>query len=299
MEKETVLAATDLREASDEALRQAHQWAQRRNARFVVCHILPRMVGSEMLFPQAIEREAIDQASFERRAAGVLRRRAETVTGRPSDELDVVVSAGSAHTEILRIAEQQHASVIVVGSHGHGVMARIFLGDVAERVAREARCPVLIARRHEATRRIVAATDFSRPSEDAVRIAAEEARLRDARLTLVTSIEGFMRDVAWMSEFGAVGNFVEDEYQAERRKVAEQLRQLLERVRSHGDVEVNDVSPAAAVVEAASRLPAELIVSGAVARGRAERRELGHVADKIVRHAPCSVLVVREVATAS
>ncbi len=294
-----MLAATDLRPPSDEALRQADQWARRRSARLVVCHVLPRMVGSEMLFPQAIEREAIDQATFERRAAEQLRRRVEALTERRPEELDIVVSVGSAHAEILRIGEQERAGIIVVGRHGHGVMARIFLGDVAERVAHEARCPVLIARPHEATRSIVAATDFSVPSELAVRIAADEARLRRARLTLVSSIEGFMRGVVWMSQFGAVGHFVEDEYQAERRKVEQQLRQLLDRVRSDGDVEVTDVSPAAAVVEAASRLHAELVVIGAAASRPVERRELGHVANKIVRHAPCSVLVVRDATSRS
>ena len=36
--------------------------------------------------------------------------------------------------------------LVVVGTHGHGAIARLFLGSVAERVARHAPCPVLLAR---------------------------------------------------------------------------------------------------------------------------------------------------------
>ncbi|HEX6837533.1 MAG TPA: universal stress protein [Polyangia bacterium] len=293
MAKQTVLAATDLREASDEAIRQAHEWARRRDARLVVCHIVPRMVGSDLLFPQAIQRQAIDQAEVGRRAAELLRQRAELVTGRPRDELDVIVDSGSADAECVRHARELHADLIVVGSHGHAGLTRIFLADVAERIVREAPCPVLVARPHPPTRRILVGTDFSQPAEQAIRLAAEEARLRGAKLTLMTSIEKYMREVSWMSGFGAAGDFVEREYQDERQKTERQLRQLLEREQITGDVEVTDLSPAAAMIETAGRIDADLVVIGAVGARWLERLRLGRVAEKLARHAPCSVLVVR------
>lgn len=51
--------------------------------------------------------------------------------------------------------------------------------------------------------------------------------------------------------------------------------------------------PAAKIVEGAKCWPADLIVIASHGRGRIERLLLGSVADAVVRHAPCPVLVVR------
>ena len=56
--------------------------------------------------------------------------------------LDVVV--GPAAFEIVRHADERGADLLVLGSHGHGVIRRFLLGSVAERVLREAGCPVMI-----------------------------------------------------------------------------------------------------------------------------------------------------------
>ena len=53
---------------------------------------------------------------------------------------------GSASDELLRIAEEVGADLIFVGSHGRTGIRRILLGSVSERIAREARCPVMIVR---------------------------------------------------------------------------------------------------------------------------------------------------------
>jgi nucleotide-binding universal stress UspA family protein len=55
-------------------------------------------------------------------------------------------SLGDPARELLRIAEEQNASAIVVGTHHHSALGRFFGTDVAERVEREAHCEVLVAR---------------------------------------------------------------------------------------------------------------------------------------------------------
>ena len=44
----------------------------------------------------------------------------------------------------MRHAAERGADLLVLGSHGHGVIRRFLLGSVAERVLREAGCPVMI-----------------------------------------------------------------------------------------------------------------------------------------------------------
>lgn len=53
---------------------------------------------------------------------------------------------GTAVEEICDFAKNNHADLIVVGTHGRGFVERVLLGSVAERVVRAATVPVLIAR---------------------------------------------------------------------------------------------------------------------------------------------------------
>ena len=53
---------------------------------------------------------------------------------------------GDAAHEILDLAAEVGADLVVLGSHGHTGVKRLLLGSVSERVVREAGCPVLICR---------------------------------------------------------------------------------------------------------------------------------------------------------
>ena len=57
------------------------------------------------------------------------------------------VEIGDPGGVICVLAEEVDADVVVVGSHGKGVLKRVFLGSVSEHVLRHAPCPVLVVRR--------------------------------------------------------------------------------------------------------------------------------------------------------
>lgn len=56
---------------------------------------------------------------------------------------------GAPAEQILAVAEEVGADLIFIGSHGFTGMERLILGSVSERVAREARCPVMVVRPKE------------------------------------------------------------------------------------------------------------------------------------------------------
>lgn len=58
----------------------------------------------------------------------------------------VHVRIGDPVTEILSLADEVGASLLLVGSHGRQGLERMLLGSVSERVVREALCPVMVAR---------------------------------------------------------------------------------------------------------------------------------------------------------
>lgn len=53
---------------------------------------------------------------------------------------------GRPEEEILRVAEDVGADLLFVGSHNKAGIERVFLGSVSERIVREAKCPVMVAR---------------------------------------------------------------------------------------------------------------------------------------------------------
>ena len=70
----------------------------------------------------------------------------ERITKRMSDEVQVYtfVKMGNVKTEILDLAEEWKADLIILGTHGRTGIDHFIAGSVAEGVARKAHCPVLI-----------------------------------------------------------------------------------------------------------------------------------------------------------
>ena len=151
----------------------------------------------------------------------------------------------------------------------------------------------MIARPYGHRGRIVAATNLSDAASVAVAAAAEQSRLSGARLTLMCSIHERLETIMAMTSFGTTESFVPDEVAEVRGGAERELAALLERAGLAGDTVVADAEPAAELVHLAGQLGAELAVVGAIGRTALRRLQLGKVAERAIRHAPCSVLVAR------
>jgi nucleotide-binding universal stress UspA family protein len=81
---------------------------------------------------RAEAQESVDRASAQASASGT-RVRAFVVDGHPAEA-------------ILRLADDQHADAIAMGSHGRTGLARLVLGSTAEGVLRHANVPVIVVR---------------------------------------------------------------------------------------------------------------------------------------------------------
>jgi nucleotide-binding universal stress UspA family protein len=263
MQMHPILIGTDLREPSWEAIRQGNAWAKERGAPLVLCHVMPRHVGTGMLVGELPE-AALEKSAFEDRVAERLQELAAQLTERPPEELEVVIDEGAPGTELLREADRRDAGLIVVSEP---------LGEATR--------PVLVARAHPPTRRILVATDFSPASHAALALAAEEAKLRGAELNVLTSIEPYLQTVLFVAQLGTDVQFVDGEVHDERKKAEARVAAELKALGAPGKILVTDVNLAAGLIDAATRLDAELIVIGA------ER-----MAARVTKQAPCSVLVV-------
>jgi nucleotide-binding universal stress UspA family protein len=288
-----IFVATDLSERADEALRQASQRARESSSTLVVCHVMPNPLLVNMVFPQrhVAQLEARTELHHDARAAVVERMR--SVTGRGESEFEVLLDEGTPYSTIVARAEQANAELIVVGDRGASGLSRIVLGSVAERVVRHAHTTVLIARATAQTGRVLVATDLSDPSLPAIAAGAREASREGVHVTLLHCVEPI--NIVTMPEFrlawsAAVLPSAIDEVQ---RIATQKLGEAAERFSVAGERRVAVGSPAAEIVTAAEQLGAELIVVATHGRTGLKRMLLGSVAESVVRHAGCSVLVVR------
>lgn len=62
-----------------------------------------------------------------------------------------IVVAGDAASTLLRLADERHADLLILGSHGRHGLQRFLLGSVAEAAVRKATIPVLVVRQNESS----------------------------------------------------------------------------------------------------------------------------------------------------
>ncbi len=189
-------------------------------------------------------------------------------------------------------AREVGADLVVAGSRGNTGLKRLLLGSVAELTVKESPVSVLIVRgegKPELPRVIVVGVDFSPHSEAAVALAADWARAFKAQLHLVNGLELTMPFVTPYEV--TVPDALIDASYAEASKrlsaLAEKLTDLA--------VQTSVISAAAhgALDTVAARVKADLIITGSRGLGGLKHALLGSVAERTLRHAPCSVLIVK------
>lgn len=120
--------------------------------------------GSNLLVLSAVEWMAYAMAEpggadlYGRLLADQVKAREEVIAGAERDlkktELQVTcrVLQGDARLAILEAADQEHADLIVVGSHGRTGLPKLIMGSVASYVVAHAPCNVLVVKQPHAAR---------------------------------------------------------------------------------------------------------------------------------------------------
>lgn len=143
-----ILFATDFSETSAYAVEHALLMARTFGAELHVLHVLeteiPIMMDGVSYLPPNYFDE-IEKITAERLESVVAR------GDRAKLSVTLVMRRGAPFVEIVRYAHDQKMDLIVLGTHGRGALAHVFLGNIAEKVVRQAPCPVLTVRhpKHE------------------------------------------------------------------------------------------------------------------------------------------------------
>jgi universal stress protein A len=144
-----ILVATDFSEPSEAALTYGRELARQFGATLLVIHVADDVFagaagGDGFVFSDPALQTDVNEAA---------RKRAEALL---SDEdrtmlraRTVIIPSNTPADAIADYAWQAKVELIVIGTHGRGAIAHLFMGSVAERVVRIAPCPVLTVRHPE------------------------------------------------------------------------------------------------------------------------------------------------------
>jgi nucleotide-binding universal stress UspA family protein len=141
-----ILCAIDFSDASLRALEYAFSLVRDADTEVTLVHVVEVTPAPQTEAAADIEARTLGAyvaAAADARAVQLQRIVPDSVAARCSVERTLAI--GKAHREILRIADERHSDVIVLGAHGFGI-AQLLFGSTAHYVVRQARCPVLTIR---------------------------------------------------------------------------------------------------------------------------------------------------------
>lgn len=299
----TILFATDFSPSSEAASQATRALAQHLGARVVCAHAVgprraapgERAAGNDDIegFHAVYREEMTARSQRLQELADELGRHGIQATARLLDG-----AAGSVPESVCAAAEDAHASLVIIGSHGRTGLTRLLLGSVAERVVRLCTTSALVARpplvEREGFRRVLVPTDFSETAEVALDQAATLAA-PDAVIDILHcwQLDEFA-DGMVEAPTANVPHDVASQRTAER---AHHLGEaLVRRLAPHkATFHLREGSPSSGIlafIEEQSA-PYDLVAVGTHGRTGMQRFLIGSVAESTVRYAPCSVLVAR------
>lgn len=229
-----------------------------------------------------------------RRAAGHAEVALSQSATRPRTAVGALLLHGSPASTIARRAAQERSDLIVLGTRGLSDIKGFLLGSIARQVASLATCPVLVVKQPmKQLRRVVLAVDDSKHSRKAARFLRAGLIPEDVNITIVSSVESPLTELAgsYVSESDRE-ILVRPGVERAERVVADMREDFLkEGYATFTDIRQNHV--VSHIMTLAQDGLTDLLVVGARGLSGQERLRLGSVSESLLRHAPCSILIVR------
>jgi universal stress protein A len=143
MNAKRILFPTDFSHTGDSALAMATALARDTGATLIIAHVEEPPVaygGGEMYY--GMPEPALDE---------IKQMLSEVKPTDPQVPFEHRLVTGDPAAAIVRLAAEENADMIVMGTHGRTGLKRLLMGSVAEAVVRRATCPVLTYKSHAET----------------------------------------------------------------------------------------------------------------------------------------------------
>jgi nucleotide-binding universal stress UspA family protein len=281
-----ILYLTDFSRSAEFAFGAAQGLARKCNANLTVAHVLE---PSEYQFvpQQGVVEMRVGVEDSARRELSQLEKRIQDIPH------ELVLGKGEVWSALTDLVKRNNADLLVMGTHGRTGLRRLLMGSVAERVFRQAQCPVMTVGPRAASKegrelkikRLLFATDFGAESKAALAYALSVAEEFQAQLTMVhverVPLEPLDSPAVLVT-------------QGEKALAAMLPQDVKTWCKPEYMVRFGD--PAKQILKVAEEIPADLIVLGAKAtelHPAIATHVIMATAHKVVCDAECPVLTVR------
>lgn len=284
-----VLLATDFTVGATGALRRTALLPLTAGSVLRLLHVIPTEVPTRLL---ASEKSEARRRLVQARAAVAKALRARRTRG---VDIQVAVVHGEPALAIAHHAEARRMELIVVGRHGARGFRDALLGSTAERIIRAGKVPVLVVAGpvRYPYRRALVAMDLSAAGGALVdlttRLIAASAPLPRVVHAVEAPLERIFARVARPRDLAR--------YHRECREAAQTVLEAALAGVGHQppgrDLILRRGDPREVILGIAHREQADLIVLGTHGRGGLPHLLLGSIAEAVIRHAGCDVLVAK------
>lgn len=291
-----VLCPVDLSDFSRDALRHGRALAKWYRAQVTLLHVytdaqplFSEMDGNVALLPLIRPDELEEDV---RQFFGPLLSDSER-------SIEIVMRKGSPTKEIVRLADELPADLVVLGTHGRSGFERLFLGSVTEKVLRTARVPVMTVPPpvkepgSPLFKTILCPLEFSDASTPALEYALSLAQEANGRLILLHVIESLVGETAAAD----MGHLSVSEYSryVEEDAVARLKSAVPDEARTWSTPQERIARGRAyrEILRVARDEGVDLIVMGVQGKGALNRLVFGSTTHHVIREARCPVLTIR------
>jgi nucleotide-binding universal stress UspA family protein len=202
--------------------------------------------------------------------------------------IKTVLEEGETYERIVDIADAENCDLIITGRKGTRRVEKSMMGSVTARVIGHSQRDVLVVPDGSAVGwdTILVATDGSRYSRTAAERAVDFAKSYGGQLRVVSVV-----DVP--SEFYAEAPKAVDDMIDKAREYSRNIKQQAESRGVKAESFVGEGEAFRIITDLAKKESANIIVMSSHGRTGLRRLLMGSVAEKVIGHSPCPVLVVR------
>ena len=280
-----ILCPVDFFPASDAAVSYAAALAGNYEASIHLLHVItPVAVGT---YEYAIDTAEL-MKSMEERSTDELKKLAAKVK-EASISCEFEICVGDVYDEIKRAIEVARPEIVVMGTHGRRGVERWFMGSTTEKLLRHSPVPLITisaaGEKQAAPRfqRILVTTDFSDGTPDALAYAFSVAQENESQISLLHVIHDVAADVS--------GKYRDSLIEG----VHKQLNDLVPaEAKNWCDVNtrVDTGIPYRIILRILEDEKIDLVVMNIHGKGMLDRALLGSTAERVVRVAPCPVMLI-------
>lgn len=296
-EFKTIFVTTDFSPCADYAVEYAAALAKRLGATVHLGHVVDTgYLTYAALYGQSLMVDP-DVESVEKAAQGHL----DEVKARLENQgltVEARLTRGTPVPELLKMAQESGAAILVTGTHGHTGFDKFLFGSTCEKLIRQSPVPVLAVRQpsEEATflhyefviKRVLCTTDLSELAHAALPFAGEFCAALDAELTLLHVIDTRFDSFPYLA---AVDQPSHEELHGHAEKL---LNEWVEQL-GVGKVgtAVIDGMPHERIAQYIRDHNVDLLIMATHGHSGLAHALLGSTTERVIRTAPCPVLAVR------